>query len=89
MGHKLKRMGSFVGPLTAVPLLLGAIPKGNGTGDNGLLFLFLAYTISWVVFFVYLLSISRKQKELIDELSALKQDISRESGAPKHSVTSQ
>jgi CcmD family protein len=88
MGYKLKRMGSFVWPLSVLPLVIGAIPKANETGDNGLLFLFLAYTISWVVFFVYLLSISRKQRELIDELSALRQDISRESGELKRSVTS-
>ena len=78
MSRKQNCIRSLIGALVSAPLLIGALPKTDGSGDNGLLLLFLAYAISWLVFFAYLLSISRKQKELSDELSLLRLDLERE-----------
>ena len=78
MSRKQNCIRSLIGALVSAPLLIAALPKTDGSGDNGLLFLFIAYAISWLVFFAYLLSISRKQKELSDELSLLRLDLERD-----------
>ena len=78
MSRKQNYIRSFIGALVSAPLLIGALPKTDGSGDNGLLFLFIAYAISWLVFFAYLLSISRKQRELSDELSLLRLDLEKD-----------
>jgi len=43
-----------------------------GTADGFLNYLFAAYTITWTVFFGYLVLLSRKQRDLTSEIETLK-----------------
>ncbi len=40
--------------------------------NQGLIYLFFAYTVIWVVVFFYLLNISRKIRDLRKEINSLK-----------------
>ena len=41
-------------------------------------FLFAAYTIIWILFFAYLISIARRQKKVQDDLSHIQEWIARQ-----------
>ena len=60
-------------PLLLAPLLLGATPSHEDDPEANLPFLFAVYTITWVVFFIYVFFMSRKQQELHREIEGLRQ----------------
>ena len=45
------------------------------TPNHNIPYLFAAYTITWVVFFVYLFFSSRRQDELKRELTGIREDL--------------
>lgn len=45
------------------------------TPNHNIPYLFAAYTITWVVFFVYLFFSSRRQDELKREITEIKEDL--------------
>ena len=45
------------------------------TPNNNIPYLFAAYTVTWVVFFVYLFFTSRRQNELEREVTAIRETL--------------
>ena len=63
--------GAYEGPLQAAAQ--GAAPAQEGSGpEANLPFLFAVYIITWAAFFVYVFYVSRRQRELQNEIRDLK-----------------
>ena len=64
-----KRSATLVSALFLLPVALGA---EHTQGENYLPFLFAAFAVTWVAFFVYAFFISRKQADLKREIDVLR-----------------
>ena len=63
--------GAYEGPLQAVTQ--GAVPaQEDGGPEANLPFLFAVYIITWAAFFAYVFYVSRRQRELRNEIQDLK-----------------
>ena len=63
--------GAYEGPFQAAAQ--GAAPAQEGTGpEANLPFLFAVYIITWAAFFAYVFYMSRRQRELRNEISDLR-----------------
>ena len=58
--------------LAALLLLLSALGAEHAEGENFLPFLFVAFAITWIAFFVYAFFINRKQADLNREIETLR-----------------
>ena len=66
--------GAYEGPLQAVTQ--GAVPAQEGGGpEANLPFLFAVYIITWAAFFAYVFYVSRRQRELRNEIQDLKRTL--------------
>ncbi len=59
--------------LTAVLLLPVVLAAEDAPGEDFLPFLFVAFAITWLAFFVYAFFMSRKQADLKREIDALRE----------------
>jgi CcmD family protein len=59
-------------------LQLAASHPKESDSNQFLEYLFAAYTISWLCFFIYLFFISKKQKELENELELLSKELEKQ-----------
>ncbi len=58
--------------LAAILLLLPALGAEQAEGETFLPFLFVAFAITWIAFFVYAFFLSRKQADLNREIETLR-----------------
>ena len=49
--------------------------KSNTQNDNGLIYVFIAFLITWIGFFFYLYYLSQKRRELEREINSIKQKL--------------
>ena len=63
-------VGAYEGPLQAVAQ---AVSQEGGDPEANLPFLFAVYIITWAAFFAYVFYVSRRQRELRNEIETLKQ----------------
>ena len=64
-------VGAYDGPLQAAAQ--GAVPAQEGSGpEANLPFLFAVYIITWAAFFAYVFYVSRRQRELQNEIRDLR-----------------
>ena len=64
-------VGAYEGPLQAVAQAAAPAQEGGGPEAN-LPFLFAVYIITWAAFFAYVFYVSRRQRELRNEIEILK-----------------
>ena len=64
-------VGAYEGPLQAVAQAAAPAQEGSGPEAN-LPFLFAVYIITWAAFFAYVFYVSRRQRELRNEIEVLK-----------------
>ena len=64
-------VGAYEGPLQAVVQAAAPAQEGSGPEAN-LPFLFAVYIITWAAFFAYVFYVSRRQRELRNEIQDLK-----------------
>ena len=62
-------VGAYEGPLQAVAQ---AVAQEGGGPEANLPFLFAVYIITWAAFFAYVFYVSRRQRELRNEIEILK-----------------
>ena len=64
-------VGAYEGPIQAAAE--GAAPAQEGSGpEANLPFLFAVYIVTWAAFFAYVFYVSRRQRELQNEIRDLK-----------------
>ena len=64
-------VGAYEGPIQAAAQ--GAAPAQEGSGpEANLPFLFAVYIVTWAAFFAYVFYVSRRQRELQNEIRDLK-----------------
>ena len=65
--------------LIGIAIVNLAASHSDGNNSNQFLeYLFAAYTISWLGFFIYLFFISKKQKDLKNELEFLSKELQKQ-----------
>ena len=67
--------------LTAVLLLPVVLGADDAPGEDFLPFLFVAFAITWLAFFVYAFFMSRKQADLKREIDALREQQDGDGGS--------
>ena len=72
-----KQLTKIIGLLAIlfIPILIGASSDSADASQNSLSYLFAVYILTWGIFFLYAISITRKQRSLQREIEGLRQAI--------------
>lgn len=82
----LTTVAAFDGQPSSAPVTIPApLEHGDGDPEANLPFLFAVFMITWGAFFVYVFYMSRRQREMQDEIEALKRALAQREQAEAQS----